>query len=60
MLDSAMIMTTRIFLLVATSFACILLAACGSDGSQDSNSPNPPADEELTWDEDNWDENQWH
>ena len=48
------------FLLILCVFG---LSACGgsSGGGGDNNPdpPVPPADTELTWDDDNWDEKDW-
>jgi hypothetical protein len=53
---------TRItFLFVLSIFG--LSACCGSSGGGGGNPPldppDPPADTEFTWEDDNWDERNW-
>ena len=46
------------FLIILCVFG---LSACGGGGSGGGGDPppDPPADTELTWDDDNWDEKDW-
>jgi len=53
-----MIAGTRMFILAFISLA--LLSACGGGGGKKQpDTSDPPADTELTWDDDNWDERNW-
>jgi ABC-type glycerol-3-phosphate transport system substrate-binding protein len=53
-------MHTRLFLRTTLLLvSCLALAACGGGGKKTTDTPAPPVDTTMNWDDDNWDEKDW-